>query len=735
VGQDAAKQTNAAYTLDDCSTAQTLPNDSWTGLSRNGSSREEREFKYSFAGPTVANSSAGALATTIFNRLAAAIRDESLWEAPKTIGTHYRHRAGNDYPDTTSGRDAVTNTAFFDVYFDAADDVNLRNDASYRFRQRFDDLGAFADYASGGTARASRAETQAKTSRRFFEPGNNEVMEHRYENNGPFHVRSAAELGELLCALGSGKASETTVSQAAQGLVDHLKTRGVDSISHGPSLVLLTERRRQHLGIPQFTQSTTYVETFIVTVDRAQVFEPRAMIDAISSRGTLPDAIATFTEVEVEFERNASELANGPLREAFLQDQKTIMSQIQAAFTGDINLKPASRSKYMQGSQLLRQSQSNLPTMLNAFGNNDGWTGTHPRVFADVGGDLFPDLVGFGNAGVYVSKGAAGTFSPPTLWVANFGADLGWDPVLHPRHLHDVNGDKKADIVAFAADSVLVSLSNGTDAFAAPEAKLAAFTFGNGGWRDDEYPRHVVDLNLDGNVDIVGFGADAVWASYGTGGGNFASPERISSAFHAAHGWRVGINPRHIVNVDEDPRPDIVGFGNDGVYVSRNTDAGFTEPMGWVANYHADAGWRDDTYPRVLADVNNDRLADIVGFGHDGVFVSLSSGNGFSDAAQWSAVYGYSDNAGGFRVGQHPRFLADVDGDGRSDIVSMANDGIAVSRALDDTFADPVIVARVMGVNQGWSSHHLRLIQDIDLDGRADAIGFSDTGVQLGFLQ
>ena len=38
-------------------------------------------------------------------------------------------------------------------------------------------------------------------------------------------------------------------------------------------------------------------------------------------------------------------------------------------------------------------------------------------------------------------------------------------------------------------------------------------------------------------------------------------------------------------------------------------------------------GWRSqDKYPRQVADVNGDGRADIVGFGQDAVFVSLANG-------------------------------------------------------------------------------------------------------------
>ena len=76
---------------------------------------------------------------------------------------------------------------------------------------------------------------------------------------------------------------------------------------------------------------------------------------------------------------------------------------------------------------------------------------------------------------------------------------------------------------------------------------------------------------------------------------------------------------------------DIVAFGHGGVYVSLATGNGhFAQPTFELANFGVGAGgWSShDLYPRKLADVNGDGMADIVGFGHGGVYVSLATGGG-----------------------------------------------------------------------------------------------------------
>ena len=79
--------------------------------------------------------------------------------------------------------------------------------------------------------------------------------------------------------------------------------------------------------------------------------------------------------------------------------------------------------------------------------------------------------VGFGNAGVYVWRAQPdGSYAgSPVPVVPRFGYDTvagGWRVERHPRFMADTTGDRRADIVGFGSEGVVVSRANRTAASA-----------------------------------------------------------------------------------------------------------------------------------------------------------------------------------------------------------------------------------------------------------------------------
>ena len=376
--------------------------------------------------------------------------------------------------------------------------------------------------------------------------------------------------------------------------------------------------------------------------------------------------------------------------------------------------------------------------VVNNFGYvAGGWrVDMHPRLLADVTGEGRADIVGFGNGGVWVSRARAdGTFSAPSLAVENYGYVAGgWRVERHPRFLADTTDDGRADIVGFGSAGVYVSRATGGGNFAAPQLVVNNFGYDAGGWRVDMHPRLLADVTGEGRADIVGFGNGGVWVSRARADGTFSAPSlAVENYGYVAGGWRVERHPRFLADTTGDGRADIIGFGSAGVYVSRATGGGnFAAPQLVVNNFGYDAGgWRVDRHPRFLADTTGDGRADIVGFGNAGVYVSTANGDG-TFAAPVLVVHNFGYDAGSWRVDRHPRFLADTTGDGRADIVGFGNAGVYVSTSNGDgTFAAPQLVVNNFGYDAGgWRvDRHPRILADTTGDARADIVGFGNAGV------
>jgi Common central domain of tyrosinase/FG-GAP-like repeat len=366
-----------------------------------------------------------------------------------------------------------------------------------------------------------------------------------------------------------------------------------------------------------------------------------------------------------------------------------------------------------------------------------GWrVEMHPRFLADLTGDGRADIIGFGNGGVSVSLNKGdGTFQAPKLALSSFGYEAGgWRVGMHPRFLADLTGDGRADIVGFGNGGVSVSLNKGDGTFQAPKLVLSSFGYEAGGWRVEMHPRFLADLTGDGRADIIGFGNGGVSVSLNKGDGTFQAPKLALSSFgYEAGGWRVGMHPRFLADLTGDGRADIVGFGNGGVSVSLNNgDGTFQAPKLVLSSFGYEAGgWRVEMHPRFLADLTGDGRADIVGFGNGGVSVSLNKGDGTFQAPKLVlSSFGYE--AGGWRVEMHPRFLADLTGDGLADIVGFGDAAVWV--ALNNgngTFQGLQLAVGNFGYSAGgWRvERHPRFLADLTGDGRADILGFGNAGV------
>ncbi|TEB20729.1 hypothetical protein FA13DRAFT_1757730 [Coprinellus micaceus] len=254
------------------------------------------------------------------------------------------------------------------------------------------------------------------------------------------------------------------------------------------------------------------------------------------------------------------------------------------------------------------------------------------------------DIIGFGQDGVTILRN---TFRPePRLAIKNFGYNDGWHVEKHVRIVGDTTGNGLADIIGFGDAGVL-------------------------------HVRYAADLRKKGFVDLIGFGDAGVFVALNNGNGNFAPAKLVLKDFgYVVGGWKVGRHLRFLADTTGDGLPDIVGFGESSVFVSFNNGDGTFQhtpfkDLGIITP--GELGF----HPRFVADTTGDGLGDIVGFGSGGVYVARNNGDGtFATATIVLYEFGYDH---GWRVDKHPRFLADLTGNGAVDIVGFGEDAVWVS--------------------------------------------------------
>jgi hypothetical protein len=346
-------------------------------------------------------------------------------------------------------------------------------------------------------------------------------------------------------------------------------------------------------------------------------------------------------------------------------------------------------------------------------------------------------------------------FGPPQLVLSAFGSAAGWSSQnLNPRLLGDINNDGNADIVGFGNDGVTVSLANGTGGFMAPMFASGTMFWGTqtGGWMSqDAFPRLLAGAVGTHVAEIVGFASNGVYVSVADAMGGFLPPMlAMGTSFWGAQtgGWTSqDLYPRALADVNNDLIADIVGFASNGVYVSRGDVIGFFAPeFAGAAFWGVQTGnWSSqDTYSRFMADADGDGKPDIVGFAQSGVYVSINTSTLISssfaaprfvpDSSFWGVQTG-----GWSSQNLYPHLMADVNADGKADIVGFAQSGVYVSintsSLISVSFAAPALVpgSSFWGANTGgWSSQDAyprELANIANGDTMADIVGFAQNGV------
>lgn len=399
-------------------------------------------------------------------------------------------------------------------------------------------------------------------------------------------------------------------------------------------------------------------------------------------------AMYLSTRAEATITRNA----NGTLTVASAKDGSDMLSGVEKLMFGETTYIAARFAD--PGPRIL----ADFTPGAGGWSSQDRFT----RVLADVNGDGRTDIVGFGQAGTLIAlRQSDDTFANAYSGTADFGVSKGWasDNTFH-RELADVNGDGRDDIVGFGVFGVQVALSQtlvkpgdgpgstvAYDGFGAAVIGSSNFNQANGWSSQDSFARTLGDVNGDGFADVVGFGTNGTFVSLGDGKGKFGAAAVALNNFGQAQGWTSDNTfHRELADVNGDGRDDIVGFGALGTLVAlAQANGTFATAKLALENFGVRQGWSSqDAFTRTLADVNGDGRADVVGFGIAGTYVAYGRADGAFTAANFD-VANFGRNQGWTSDTLYHRALADIQGDGQADIIGFGANGVFMSTGLDGT--------------------------------------------------
>jgi hypothetical protein len=271
----------------------------------------------------------------------------------------------------------------------------------------------------------------------------------------------------------------------------------------------------------------------------------------------------------------------------------------------------------------------------------------------------------------------------------------------------DANGDGKADIIAFQPNGIFACISTGTG-FAPRSSWNSSFHgfYGSVGTT---------------TADVTGDGkADAIAISNGSGFYQLGATVRVSNGtvFAGPAFWRdpyYGLYVTAFADVDGDGKADDIVVNSDLITVQLSTGTRFGSPTHWTPDpFYGSIG----TY---VADVNGDGKSDAIAVNNglralNGIAVRLSNGSTFGRGSIWQ---------GGAYYGSRGTFFADINGDGKADVVVVNNNGVYARLSLGNVF----------GASRLWAppfyGSHGTFIADVNGDGKADAVAVNDNSTSV----
>ena len=367
------------------------------------------------------------------------------------------------------------------------------------------------------------------------------------------------------------------------------------------------------------------------------------------------------------------------------------------------------------------QPRASLEIWSDEFGVPNGWTLENSiRLLGDVDGDGKADFVGIGPEGVWVGISKGSAFGPASQWTNRFGDSGGWSTENSIRTLADLNGDKLLDLVGIGNHGIWAAVSNGLQ-FEEESLWTTAFS-PSGGWELENSHRLFKDLNADDRADVIGIGDYGIWVAT-SNGTSFENIRQWTPSFGTSGGWEIDNSVRTLADLNGDKLPDIVGISSQGVWAALSDGERFGAARQWTPIFGESGGWSFENSLRTVHDLNGDGRADGVGIGSTGLWATVSSGEQFGVQRQWTPQFSDSD---GWNMENSHRQLADLNGDNRADLIGFSPQGLWHAPSDGNAFGPATLLTETLSSEQLNQIEDRVRTADVDGDGVTDLVVFTD---------
>ena len=317
----------------------------------------------------------------------------------------------------------------------------------------------------------------------------------------------------------------------------------------------------------------------------------------------------------------------------------------------------------------------------------------------------------------------------------------------------DINGDGRTDLIGINYDREICYTANNGRGTYHNQAKLDWNGFAPS-WFWNTYNQRlwVADVNADGYDDFIGVSIDGyIYTSINNGNCTFTTPtNKGGTAFRSESGW-FSTSARERVwpgDINGDGRADLMGIsGNGNVYYSlANSSGGYSsEAHINVTNGFAESWFSNNYNQRIwVADVNGDGYDDFIGVSIDGhIYTSINNGNFTFTTPTNKGGIAFRSESAWFSTAHSGRvWPADVNGDGRCDLIGISGDGNVYTCMANSngTYGSECrnLVVNDNGFNENWFNNNEKQrlwLGIVDRYSRPDFIGVTGNGYAYVSLQ